>query len=206
MPVLRGHLAGRDRRARRALARAHRRPREGASRRPDGLEAPAGRLSPTGAAGRHVPLDLDAPRSQASPALAFADGSGARVELSPADAQRLALPRRGPCWSHGEDARGEGRAARRDACRKRVPRRQRLPRRGRRRSGSSARLLARRRLLRGLVDPDHQGVVIFAVALQIVPIVLLAERKLLGRFQGRYGPTASVRSARCSRWPTSSSC
>jgi NADH-quinone oxidoreductase subunit H len=33
-----------------------------------------------------------------------------------------------------------------------------------------------------------KGVVIFAVGLQLVPIVLLAERKLLGRFQGRYGP------------------
>ena len=30
--------------------------------------------------------------------------------------------------------------------------------------------------------------VIFAVALQLVPVVLIAERKLLGRFQGRYGP------------------
>jgi NADH-quinone oxidoreductase subunit H len=33
-----------------------------------------------------------------------------------------------------------------------------------------------------------KGIVIFAVALQLVPIVLIAERKLLGRFQGRYGP------------------
>lgn len=32
------------------------------------------------------------------------------------------------------------------------------------------------------------SVVIFAVILQLVPIVLLLERKLLGRFQGRYGP------------------
>ena len=31
-------------------------------------------------------------------------------------------------------------------------------------------------------------VVLFAIAVQIVPIVLLAERKLLGRFQHRYGP------------------
>ena len=29
---------------------------------------------------------------------------------------------------------------------------------------------------------------IFAVGLQLVPVVLLAERKLLGRFQSRYGP------------------
>ena len=33
-----------------------------------------------------------------------------------------------------------------------------------------------------------KSIVIFAVGLQLVPIVLLAERKLLGRFQSRYGP------------------
>ena len=33
-----------------------------------------------------------------------------------------------------------------------------------------------------------KGIIIFAVGLQLVPIVLIAERKLLGRFQGRYGP------------------
>ncbi|MGK2937750.1 MAG: NADH-quinone oxidoreductase subunit NuoH [Solirubrobacteraceae bacterium] len=33
-----------------------------------------------------------------------------------------------------------------------------------------------------------KALVIFAVGLQIVPIVLLAERKILGRFQNRYGP------------------
>jgi len=33
-----------------------------------------------------------------------------------------------------------------------------------------------------------KGVVIFAVGLQLVPVILWAERKLLGRFQGRYGP------------------
>src|SRR5260370_423038 len=33
-----------------------------------------------------------------------------------------------------------------------------------------------------------KGIVIFAVALQLVPVVLIAERKLLGRFQARYGP------------------
>ena len=33
-----------------------------------------------------------------------------------------------------------------------------------------------------------KAVVIFAVVFQLVPIVLLAERKLLGRFQHRYGP------------------
>ena len=33
-----------------------------------------------------------------------------------------------------------------------------------------------------------KAIVIFAIALQMVPIVLLAERKLLGRMQGRYGP------------------
>jgi len=33
-----------------------------------------------------------------------------------------------------------------------------------------------------------KAIVIFAVGLQLVPVVLIAERKLLGRFQGRYGP------------------
>ncbi len=33
-----------------------------------------------------------------------------------------------------------------------------------------------------------KGIIIFAVGLQLVPVVLLAERKILGRFQSRYGP------------------
>ncbi|MGA2469140.1 MAG: NADH-quinone oxidoreductase subunit NuoH [Solirubrobacteraceae bacterium] len=33
-----------------------------------------------------------------------------------------------------------------------------------------------------------KAMIIFVVALQLVPVVLLVERKLLGRFQGRYGP------------------
>jgi NADH-quinone oxidoreductase subunit H len=33
-----------------------------------------------------------------------------------------------------------------------------------------------------------KGIVIFAVGLSIVPIILILERKLLGRFQARYGP------------------
>ena len=33
-----------------------------------------------------------------------------------------------------------------------------------------------------------KSIVLFAVGLQIVPLLLIAERKLLGRFQGRYGP------------------
>ena len=33
-----------------------------------------------------------------------------------------------------------------------------------------------------------KAIVIFAVGLQLIPLVLLLERKLLGRFQGRYGP------------------
>src|ERR1700758_2041861 len=33
-----------------------------------------------------------------------------------------------------------------------------------------------------------KAIVIFAVALQLVPVVLIVERKLLGRFQARYGP------------------
>jgi NADH-quinone oxidoreductase subunit H len=33
-----------------------------------------------------------------------------------------------------------------------------------------------------------KSIVIFAVALQLVPVILIAERKLLGRLQSRYGP------------------
>ena len=33
-----------------------------------------------------------------------------------------------------------------------------------------------------------KGIVIFAVGLSLVPVILLAERKILGRFQHRYGP------------------
>jgi len=33
-----------------------------------------------------------------------------------------------------------------------------------------------------------KGIVIFALGLQLVPLVLVFERKMLGRFQGRYGP------------------
>lgn len=33
-----------------------------------------------------------------------------------------------------------------------------------------------------------KAIIIFAVGLQLIPLVLLLERKLLGRFQGRYGP------------------
>jgi NADH-quinone oxidoreductase subunit H len=33
-----------------------------------------------------------------------------------------------------------------------------------------------------------KSIVIFAVALQLVPVILIAERKLLGRMQARYGP------------------
>jgi len=33
-----------------------------------------------------------------------------------------------------------------------------------------------------------KAIIIFAVGLQLVPVVLIAERKLLGRFQSRYGP------------------
>ena len=33
-----------------------------------------------------------------------------------------------------------------------------------------------------------KAIIVFAIGLQLVPLVLLAERKLLGRFQNRYGP------------------
>ena len=33
-----------------------------------------------------------------------------------------------------------------------------------------------------------KGILLFALGLQLVPLILIAERKVLGRFQGRYGP------------------
>ena len=43
-----------------------------------------------------------------------------------------------------------------------------------------------------LIEPWYvqilKGLLIFALGLQLVPLVLVAERKLLGRFQNRYGP------------------
>ena len=48
-----------------------------------------------------------------------------------------------------------------------------------------------------------KSLVIFAFVLTVVPMILLLERKLLGRFQNRYGPTASAPMACCSRWRTS---
>ncbi len=43
-------------------------------------------------------------------------------------------------------------------------------------------------LVEGVAVQIIKSLVIFVVILQIVPMVLLFERKMLGRFQGRYGP------------------
>ncbi len=43
-------------------------------------------------------------------------------------------------------------------------------------------------MLEGTIVMIVKSIVIFAVLLQMVPLVLLAERKLLGRFQSRIGP------------------
>ena len=50
-----------------------------------------------------------------------------------------------------------------------------------------------------------KSLVIFAVILQIAPLLVLLERKLLGRFQARIGPNRVGPRARSSRSPTSSS-
>ena len=48
-----------------------------------------------------------------------------------------------------------------------------------------------------------KAIVIFAFVLQIVPLILLLERKLLGRFQARYRPEPRRPLRRCSsRSPT----
>ena len=48
-----------------------------------------------------------------------------------------------------------------------------------------------------------KSIVIFAVVFAIVPVLTVLERKLLGRFQARYGPNRVGPSACCSRSPTS---
>ena len=52
-----------------------------------------------------------------------------------------------------------------------------------------------------------KAIVIFAVGLQLVPVVLVVERKVLGRFQNRYGPNrVGPFGIAARRSPTSSSC
>ena len=137
------------------------------------------------------------PEVEHSPSLAFlapaAQGesrglAAARAELSPADARRLGI-------SHGDEIElcvGGTRASATAALRTGVP------------EGSvfvtGAELpdgpveLGRPGTSGGRVTVEStlvlivKSIVIFAVFLQIVPIVLLAERKLLGRFQSRIGP------------------
>src|SRR6202042_1335859 len=101
---------------------------------------------------------------------------------------------------HGVCSRGADGTERRGAQRPR-------PRHARRRHGDRRRGLAGRRAAArgGWADVSAgplalvgyyeawwiqiiKAIVIFAVGLQLVPVVLLAERKLLGRFQSRYGP------------------
>ena len=77
-----------------------------------------------------------------------------------------------------------------------VPARQRLrrparhaPRRGRRDRGARAgRCAGGGLLMESVLVMIVKSIVIFAFILQIVPLILLLERKLLGRFQSRIGP------------------
>ena len=50
-----------------------------------------------------------------------------------------------------------------------------------------------------------KSIVIFAVIFAIVPVLTVLERKLIGRFQHRYGPNRVGPSGCCSRSPTWSS-
>ena len=198
--VLRGHHARRHRRQRRALAR-HRRPRRPgrpATRRRSPWRRPPPPPSPNGTLrARHVPQRVGRARGRGL-ARAAVPRAQQLVELSPADAERLGI-------GHGEPRRSS--AACRASSRTCAPARPRAPSFLAGRASRPRRAAAR--------SPDRAGggheahddrasprsattspwwiqilkaLVIFAVGLQIVPLVLLAERKLLGRFQHRYGP------------------
>ena len=134
---------------------------------------------------------------------------GAAAGLDP---ERRGLPRRGHARGPGERAhvaargrrarRRPGRAARRDRRAGHARGRGRVRGAGQRRArhpaGSTGRTERGRRGMTtvvglvGYYEPWWiqilKSLIIFALVFQLVPIVLLAERKVLGRFQHRYGP------------------
>ncbi len=164
---------------------------------PADLAAPQPALSPNGSLLLGAYRSIWAsPEVSISPALKFLARTPT-IELSPADAERIGIAQGGRVRIAADGLTVAGTAA----IRSDVPegsvfvedgsRRERSsPGRGRTRRGA--------RSMNGLIatvaysEPWWvqiiKAVIIFAVGLQLIPLVLLAERKLFGRFQGRYGP------------------
>ena len=189
---------------------ARRRRRSSAAPSSDASRSPTRRRAGDGPArsGR-APRCGPGPRSSTRPRCASSPRRQ-RAELSVEDAERLGI---GPATRSRSAGERRPRRAPPRRVRTGVPARQRLPRRRRRasrpdpgrgrrrrsrRAGGQARCRSRATLV--LIV---KSIVIFAVVLQIVPIILLGERKLLGRFQSRYGPNRVGPRGCSSRSPTS---
>ena len=164
---------------------------------------------------RHLPRHLGRRSDRAQPLAAVPHRPAAARALE-GDAEQLQL-------QNGQQvtvsANGDPVEAR-VAIRERMPRGRRLPDRGHRRG---QRQRARQRAAaagRGeagvipLADVNFaeatwimvvKSIVIFLVVFMIVPVLTVVERKLIGRFQHRYGPNRIGPSACSSRSPTSSS-
>ena len=166
---------------------------------PFGLEAPPHAPTPNGALRLGTFRSIwAAPEVELSPALKFLR-QHQRAELSPADAERLGI-------AHGDrvDRRLQRHARQRDGrcCARPSPRARSSSRRASPRTrpaSSTSGLVEVVAAVSGSVIAAVgyaeewyiqiiKSIVLFALAVQIVPVVLLAERKLLGRFQHRYGP------------------
>ena len=203
-PVLRRRHARRARRARRALAGARRRrgvPRRRRLRAVRARDAAAARRRATArSCARHVPLDLGRAR-----------GGGTRPRCSSCARARACCcrpPTRSASSSFDGMTRDASRPTAREAVEATVARARRragghgVPRgRHRRRDRHRGHPQGRRRAVPHdaaiLATVDYyepwyvqiiKAIVLFAVGLQLVPLVLVAERKILGRFQHRYGP------------------
>ena len=156
------------------------------------LEAPGPEPAPT-----HGQLRLGswrslwaAPEVRISPSLQFLH-PGSSVELAPDDARRLGIEDGVPVEVAQNGTRCAG--ARRCAapCR---PARSSSPTRPRSLTGRARGGPPRVTSFASTVYAEDwwiqliKAVIIFTVGLSIVPVILIAERKLLGRFQSRYGP------------------
>ena len=200
--------------------------REAASAMPDAARTPASAARPSQAAParrpangapapRHLPLDLGLARGRDLARAPVHDRPASRSSSRPQDAQRLGI-------AQGRGGRGR---AERDAAERDAPRSAPASRPAPRSSptgiadglGQRAHRAARRgqQAMIAFADVNYfepwwvqiiKSIVIFAVVFAILPMLIVYERKLLGRFQARYGPNrvGPVRAA-CSRWRRSSS-